>query len=225
MQSAISAASFRHSLVWKGDSERLPGFPHGQTLAAPRLQWCEYGYGSASKFEDPTRWGILANPAAQPFRRRSVYPWRELAGRLRTPHLIVRKHPEENGPGMSLRMSPPRPTCPVGGPSHPWWEDGQHRSAWGRLAPDSQRRGQGLGDDCGNLSARMPSAGSIPGRRWASLRPSKPAILLGGGRHVLGVPRETFFENGLFQSGLLQEFESKCRKTVCAAISRWPQRC
>ncbi len=34
-----------------------------------------------------------------------------------------------------------------------------------------------------------------------------------------------FFKNGVFQSGLLQEFESKCRKTVCAAIPRWPQRC
>jgi hypothetical protein len=57
---------------------------------------------------------------------------------------------------------------------------------------------------------------------WASLRPSKPAILLGGERPVLGVSRETFFENGLFQSGLFQEFEDKCRKTVCAAISRRP---
>jgi hypothetical protein len=85
-------------------------------------------------------------------------------GPLRAPNLILRKHPEENGPGMSLRMSPPRPTCPIGGPSHPWREDGQCRSAWGRLAPDSQRRGLGPGDDCGNPSARMPSAGSVPGR-------------------------------------------------------------
>jgi len=166
--------------------------------------------GRAPRAANPVRWGILVNPAAQPFHWTSAYAQRELAGCLRAQNLILRKHLRENRTSISLRRSPPT----------------SHLSRWGRLAPDSQRRSPGPGDDCSNPSPRMPSAASIPGRRWARASDLKIRLFsweVKGRFLVFHV--KLFFENDLFHSRLLQEFESKCRKTVCGAIPRWPQRC
>ena len=199
---------------------------HGSGTASVRA-------GRDPRAADPVRWGILTNSAAQPFRPTSVYARPELAGWLRAPSPPIRKHPREDGPSMSLLRSPPHaPLVPLVGQAIP---GGRTASppvlgrASARPPGDGWRRTpsggtQGWGD-CGDTSPRMPSAGSVPGRcgRASDLQRRLFSWEVKGRFLVFHV--KLFFENGLFQSGLLQEFESKCRKTVCAAIPRWPQRC
>jgi hypothetical protein len=48
---------------------------------------------------------------------------------------------------------------------------------------------------------------------WASLRPSNPAILLGGEGPVLGVSRETFFsKTGLFSPDCFRNLKANAEK-------------
>jgi len=219
--------SLRHSLVRKGDSQRLPGFPHGQTVTAPRLKWSEYAYASGSKGRGSHAMGDSCESARPIFSPDKSVCSARVGGAFASTSPDCQEASRRKRPGYVIVNESPR--------SHlsRWWA--KPSLAGGRPAsvrlgtagvPDSQRRGQGLGDDCGNPSARMPSAGSVPGRRWA--RASDLQIRLfswGVGGRFLVFHVKLFSKNGLFQSGLLQEFEDKCRKTVCAAISRWPQRC
>ena len=195
LQSAISAVSFRHSLVRSGVSARSPGFPHGQTVAAPRLWCCEYAYGSGSESRGSRAMGDSYESGRPTFSPGKCVCSARVGGLLASAkpdsqEASRRKRPEY----VIVNESPQVPLVPLGTAGAGPPGDGWRRTPSGG-AP-------GPGDDCGNPSARMASAGSISVRHWASLRPSKPAILLGGERPVLGVSRETFFRKRAFSVGI-----------------------
>ena len=196
-----------------------------QANTIPRLQWCEYAYGSGSKSRESRAMGDSCESGRPTFSLdKCVRPARvggvvastkpdsqEASKRKRPKYVIVNESPHVPLVPLGTASPPVLGRASAGPPGDGWCRTPSGGTqGWGRL-----RR---------YLSPHA-FCGISPWPMWASLRPSNPSILLGGKRPVFGVSRETFFKNGLFQYGLLQEFEDKCRKTVCAAIPRWLQRC
>ena len=165
----------------KGDSERLPGFPHGQTVAAPRLQWCEYGYGSASKSRGPRAMGDSCESGRLTFSSEKCVSLARVSEAFASTLPDCREAYRRKRPGYVIANEPPT--------SHlsRWWA--KPSLAGGRPAPGLPR----AWGDCGNLSPRMPSCGI---NRWLTLgepQTFKVGCSLGGERPALAVSRETFF--------------------------------
>ena len=167
--------SFRHPLVRSGDSARLPAIWQMQANTIPRLQWCEYAYGSGSKSRESRAMGDSCESGRPTFSLdKCVRPARvggvvantkpdcqEASKRKRPKYVIVNESPASH---LSRWWATSYPWREDGQPAGAW--AGQCRSAWGRLAPDSQRRSPGPGNDCSNPSSPHAFCGISP---WPTL--------------------------------------------------------